>query len=95
MNTTKDLICLSNIESSFEILEKLRFTSGNEELNDLWGHLIEIQQRTITILKEHDNFGLINALKRTSMNDVAIQSENIQQENNRQVRYINTSYSNK
>jgi hypothetical protein len=41
--TSKLLISLANLEDSFEILEKLRFTPGNEELNDLWNHLLEVR----------------------------------------------------
>ena len=95
MNTSKDLICLAGIESSFYILEKLRFKNGNEELNDIWNYLLEIQERTIDILKEHDTFGLVKALKRTKMNDAAVQSENICQENSQRIRYTHHSHSDK
>lgn len=52
MNTSKNLICLANLEDSFEILEKLRFISGNESLNDLWNHLLEVRLIQIDLLKK-------------------------------------------
>lgn len=97
MNTSKLLISLANLESSFEILEKLRFTSGNEELNDLWNHLIEIRTIQVDLLKKCDLFGLVNDIKRTKKVDVAVQSENLFKEN-QQTRYISSqhySYSDK
>ena len=91
--TSKLLISLANLESSFEILEKLRFTPGNEELNDLWNHLLEVRIIQIDLLKKADSFGLVNDIKRTKTNDVAVQSEN-NNNNNQQTRYI-YSYSDK
>jgi 5'-deoxynucleotidase YfbR-like HD superfamily hydrolase len=90
--TSKILISLANLESSFEILEKLRFTPGNEELNDLWNYLIEVRVIQINALKENDTFGLVNDIKRTKSKNVAVQSENLRQEN-QQTRYISQSYS--
>jgi len=87
--TSKNLICLANIESSFEILEQLRFIPGNEKLNDLWNHLLEVRLIQIDLLKKCDSFGLVNHIKRTKTSDVAVQSEN----NNQQTRYISQSYS--
>ena len=89
--TSKLLISLANLESSFEILEKLRFTSGNEELNDLWNHLLEVRIIQIDLLKKADSFGLVNDIKRTKTNNVAVQSEN--NNSNHQTRYISQSYS--
>ena len=92
VNSSKFLISLANLESSFEILEKLRFTTGNESLNDLWNHLLEIRLIQVDCLKEHDSFGLVNDIKRTKNVDVAVQSENLRQEN-QQTRYISKNYS--
>jgi hypothetical protein len=89
MNTSNILISLANLESSFEILEKLKFTTGNEELNDLWNHLLEIRIIQIDLLKKSDSFGLVNDIKRTKNVDVAVQSEN----NNQQTRYISQNIS--
>jgi len=95
--TSKLLISLANLEDSFEILEKLRFTPGNEELNDIWDHLLEVRIIQIGLLKKHDTFGLVNDITRKKTNNVAVQSENLRQEN-QQTRYISSqtySYSDK
>lgn len=81
MSITKDLICLANIEKSFEILETLRFLPGNESLQDLWGNLLEIRSRQVSILKEHDNFGFINTIKKTNTSDISIQCTIVHTEN--------------
>jgi len=92
VNSSKFLISLANLESSFEILERLRFTTGNEDLNDLWNHLLKIRLIQVDFLKEHDFFGLVNDIKRTKNVDVAVQSENLHQET-QQTRYISKNYS--
>lgn len=90
MSISKDLICLANIEKSFEILEPLRSIPGNESLQDLWNNLLEIQFSQISILREHDKFGFVNAFKKTNSNNISTQSENIHQEN--KLRHFDHSY---
>jgi hypothetical protein len=61
--SSKDLLILTRIQESFEILNKLRDLPGNEELNDLWNNLLDIRNNQINVLKQNDLFGLFNSIK--------------------------------
>ena len=82
MNTSKDLICLANIEKSLEILNSLKQNNEeNHSLNNIWEYLLDIRDRQIEVLQEHDQFKLLDRFKRVNLNVKEIETQtNIQQQ---------------
>lgn len=72
---SKDLKLLIKIQDSFEILENLRDSPGNETLNDLWNNLLDIRNNHIGQLKTNDKFGLFESIKLLNVKHNSTQSD--------------------
>lgn len=75
MNTSKDLICLANIEKTLELIYSLKSQQNCEELNDIWNNLLEIRDRQIEVLEEHDQFKLLDRFKRVNLDVKEIETQ--------------------
>ena len=76
MNTSKDLICLANIEKSLEILNSLKQNNEeNNSLNNVWNYLLDIRDSQIEVFQEHDQFKLLDRFKRVNLNVKKIETQ--------------------
>jgi hypothetical protein len=78
MNTSKDLICLANIEKTLEILNSLKNQQQydeNHSLNVMWNYLLDIRDRQIELLQEHDQFKLLDRFKKVNLDVKEIQTQ--------------------
>lgn len=93
MNTSKDLICLSVIEKTLELIYSLKSQQNCEELNDIWNNLLEIRDRQIEVLEEHDQFKLLDRFKRVNLDVKEIETQtNVTQQQHQYTYESNLKY---
>lgn len=81
--SSKDLHLLIKIQESFEILENLRKSPGNEELNNVWNNLLDIRDNHLGHLKTNDKFGLFDSIKLLNVKHNSTQSDSVITNNTR------------